>query len=80
LKLIDLLLQAAAGSPNLVELLRKVAAAAPDFAPEIEAWIARLNATVDPAALAALGHTVLGELADIGTGKLDGRKHPSDVV
>lgn len=65
--------------PELLAMLRKIATDLPDFAPLAEKWIAALEATVTPQALAVLGSSVLHELSDVAQGKLDGRAHPSDL-
>lgn len=84
MRLIDIiqkLLGQSAGNVTALEaLLRRIAAAAPDFADEANAWIAALGTAVTPENLAALGAAIPGELLNIVQGKLDPRPHAGDGV
>ena len=78
--ILDILLKAA-GEPAaaLKGLLDAIKQRFPDSAPEVDAIEQALATTLDPAALAALGTTVLGELHNIASGKIDSHFHPSDA-
>lgn len=79
--LLELISKAAGlAGPELLALLRKVAAELPDFAPLATKWITALESSLAQANLVALGKDVVQELGAIAQGNLDGRKHPSDVI
>ena len=67
------------GGSALVEALQWMVDNIPDSREEAQKALNQLNEVLSPQALALLGATVLTELKDIGSGKLDGRKHPSDL-
>jgi len=56
------------------------AKASPDAAPKIEEQIAKLDAATTPEMLASFAQTAVGELANIGQGKFDGRDSPSNAA
>jgi hypothetical protein len=78
--LLELIAKAAGlAGPELIAMLRKVAADLPDFAPLAEKWIAALNSALASENLIALGKDVVTELGQIAQGKVDGKPHPSDL-
>lgn len=78
--LLDLLTRLAVGAPGLIRLLEKVAAEAPDLAPDAQLWINKLNAAVSADNLVALAASLPQEIADILQGKINKRNHPSDAA
>lgn len=78
--LLELVAKAAGlAGPELLALLRKIAADLPDLAPTAEKWIAALEAGISQANLVAVGKDVVTELGQIAQGHTDGRHHPSDM-
>lgn len=78
--LLDVLIRAGAAGVNLVALLRKVAAAAPDLAPEAQRWIDALESSVSQSNLVSLAATLPTEIANIAKGQIEPRDHPSDAI
>lgn len=78
--LLQLIAKAAGlAGPELLAMLRKVAADLPDFAPLAEKWIAALEASIAHGNLVAVGKDVVTELGNIAQGHTDGRRHASDI-
>jgi hypothetical protein len=80
MSLLDILLKAGGAAASLVTLLGKVKEVAPDLAGEVDAILDKLAATVAPDNLIALAECLPKELANIAAGKLDPRRHSSDVA
>jgi hypothetical protein len=78
--LLDILLKAGGSAGLLVELFNKVKAKLPDLAPQIDQLLASLSVAVSQANLVALAAALPAEIAAIAQGKLDPRKHPSDIA
>lgn len=76
------LLELAAGLPKgiLVTLLRTLASAQPAFANQVEEIILKLEAAVPVANLVAVAEALPAEIANIASGKIDPRSHPSDAA
>jgi hypothetical protein len=77
---LDILLKAGLAADSLVELLKEVKEKLPDLAPLADKFLEALSMAVDPASLIALAEALPKELANIAQGKLDPRRHPSDVA
>lgn len=80
MSILDILKLAGTAGAGLVALLEKVKAELPDLAPEVDAWLAAIAKAVDAPNLVALAEALPKELANIGQGHLDPRRHPSDVA
>ena len=76
--LLDVLTQAGFAASGLLELLGTVKQKYPDLAPQVDKVMAGITGAVAPENLVALAEALPRELANIGSGKLDPRRHPSD--
>lgn len=66
------------GGSALKKSLEWVIANVPDEAAAAQQALDELASALSPTHLAQLAAVVVNELKDIGSGKLDGRHHPSD--
>lgn len=75
-----MVLQLAAGksATEIRDFLNSVALRVPDLAPTAQRLLIALNSAVSAENLAALATALPKEIADIASGKLDPREHPSD--
>lgn len=80
MSILEILTKAGVAGAELVALLEAVKLKAPDLAPQVDEWLAKLGTAVGSANLVALAEALPRELASIGRGDFDGRKHPSDVI
>lgn len=67
------------GGDALVSLLTGLKEKAPDAAEAIDHALGEITGAVSPDNLAKTGVAIISELKDIGSGKIDGRFHPSDM-
>ena len=79
--LLDILAKwAGLAGPELIEFLRRAAAAAPDLAPKIEEWIAALTQGLSSANITAIAGSILSEASDVSQGHFKGEQHPNDLA
>jgi hypothetical protein len=78
--LLDLLNKAAGSAAGLVALLERVRLNYPDLASTAEEWLLNLSSAVSQKNLVALAAALPAEIANIATGKLDPKDHPSDAI
>jgi len=80
LTLLDLIRKAAGPADDLLQFLNMVGQRFPDLDPAARELLAKLTAAVEIQSLTALASALPAEIANIAQGKLDGRRHPSDLV
>jgi hypothetical protein len=78
--ILDILLKAGGAAAGLVNLLNGIKVKYPDMAAEIDKVLDGLAQAVSPDNLISLAEALPKELANIAQGKLDPRRHPSDVA
>ena len=78
--ILDILLKAGGAAAGLVGLLNHIKVKYPDSAIEIDKILAGLAQAVAPESLISLAESLPKELANIAQGKLDPRRHPSDLA
>jgi hypothetical protein len=80
MSILDVLAKAGGAAAALVNLLAKIQTAAPDLAAEADKVLAGLTEAIAPDNLVRLAEALPQELVNISQGKLDPRRHPSDVA
>jgi hypothetical protein len=78
--LLEILNRLALSGSELVLLLEALKLKAPDLAPQIDEWLAKLNDSIGTEALVSLATVLPSEIANIAQGQLDPHDHPSDSI
>jgi hypothetical protein len=80
MSLLEILKRAGGAAAILVDGLARIREIAPDAAEEVDKILAALTAAVGSDNLIALAESLPKELANVAQGKIDPRKHASDVA
>jgi len=78
--LLDIIRKLAGPAADLTAFLSAAGAKYPDLEPRASDLAAKLSTAVSADSLVTLASELPKEIADILQGKLDGRRHPSDVA
>lgn len=78
--ILDLLAKMIGPVGGLVRVLEAAKLQAPDLAPQIDEWLAKLGAAASQSNLVTLAKVLPEEIAAIAGGKIDPRSHPSDAA